>query len=92
MFAEHTVQSIIALACLDRGVTDREKDDLQMVLIGKSPRDCAVVKYKDAAKRLGLSLPQIKMLAKDGKLKKVYGQGTRKAMGVTEESLRKLAS
>lgn len=92
MFAEPTMEHILAIACTDRGVTDREKEALQILLLGKTQGDFAVVKYRDAAKRLGLSLPQIKMLAKSGALKKVYGQGTHKAMGVTEESLRKLAS
>ena len=92
MFAEHTAQSIIALACIDKGVTDKEKDDLQMLLIGRRPGDCAVVRYRDAAKRLNLSLPEIKRLAKTGTLKRVYGQGTTRAIGVTEESIRRLAS
>ena len=68
MFAEHTVDSIVALANLDKGVTDRERDALQMVLLGKRlGGGCAVVKYKVAAQRLGLSVSAVKKLVETGR-------------------------
>ena len=90
MFAEHTIESIVALACLDKGATDAEKDELQGLLLGRR-RTRAVVKYRDAAKRLGLSLPTVKRLVKDGRLKGIPGTGKR-ACGISEESLERYSA
>lgn len=93
MFAEHTQSSILALACIDKGVTDAEKNALQLLLLGKHKTPCAVVvKYKDAASRLGLSIPTIKRLVAEGRLTKVHATSTKRACGVTEESLNAIAS
>ena len=93
MFAEHTVRSIIALACIDKGVTDAEKDALGRVLsgVGKEQDVAECVKYATAAKMLGLSVPTIKRLVKSGKLKAGKGTGS-SALGVTLESVRRFAS
>lgn len=92
MYADHTVKSIMAIACLDAGVTDKEKEALQLLLLGKKDGCGEVaVKYKDAARMLNLSVIGVKQLVKAGRLKKVIGSGSR-AIGVTSESLRKLAS
>lgn len=90
MFSQHTAKSIIALACLDEGVTDAEKDALQSVLAGRR-RECAVVRYGEAAKRLGLSVPTIKRLVKDGKLRGVKGIGSR-YYGIAEESIERYSA
>lgn len=90
MFACHTRDSIIALACIDKGVTENEKQALVSLLSGRASPS-AVVKYKDAAKRLGLTVPTVKKLAVKGILKRVVNGGTR-ACGVTEDSLINYAS
>lgn len=90
MFSEHTKKSIIALACIDEGVTDAEKDALESVLTGRR-RPCAVVRYSDAAKRLGLSVPTIKRLVKSGRLQGIKGIGTRYC-GITEESIERYSA
>lgn len=93
MFAEHTVRSIIALACIDKGVTDAEKDALERVLSGEGREQDSVrcVKYATAAEMLGLSVPTIKRLVKSGRLKAVSGTGSI-ALGVTLESVKRFAS
>ena len=90
MFSQHTVKSIIALACIDEGVTDAEKDALQGVLLGRR-RTSPVVKSRDAATRLGLSLPTIKRLVKNGKLRGVKGVGSR-YYGIAEESIERYSA
>lgn len=92
MFDERTASSILALACLDDKVTQKERDALQLLLLGKNPADCHIVKYRDAAARLGMSYNAVKSLVAKGKLKKVYATGSKKAYGISEDSLRKLAS
>jgi len=91
MFSDHTRRSIIALACIDEGVTDTEKDALQGVLLGRRTASSAVVRYKDAAKRLGLSVPTIKRLVKSGRLQGVKGIGTRYC-GISEESIERYSA
>ena len=90
MFSEHTKKSIIAIACIDDGVTDAEKDALEGVLSGRR-RLCAVVRYRDAAKRLGLSVPTIKRLVKSGQLRGVKGIGSR-CYGISEESIERYSA
>lgn len=90
MFAQHTVDSILALACIDKGVTEREKSALTAILSGDFATS-AIVKYKDAARRLGLTVPTIKKLAIKGILMRVVNGGCR-ACGVTEDSLIAYAS
>ena len=90
MFAQHTVESIVALACIDRGVTDTEKDALQRVLLGVSD-DCKVVRYKDAARMIGLSLPTVKRLVKCGRLTGAIGTGSR-ALGITLRSIERFGA
>lgn len=92
MYSHHTISSILALASIDENVTSSEKDALQMLLLGKKESCCKIVRYKDAADRLGLSVSAVKKLTRDGKLKKVYGLGDKKACGISEESIRRLAS
>lgn len=93
MFADHTVQSIIALACIDKGVTDAEKDALSRVLSGirDEPSPAGCVRYAEAARMLNLSVPTIKRLVKRGALKPIIGTGAN-ALGVTMESVRRYAS
>ena len=90
MFSEHTKKSIIAIACIDDGVTDAEKDALEGVLSGRR-RLCAVVRYRDAAKRLGLSVPTIKRLVKSGRLQGIKGIGNRYC-GISEESIERYSA
>lgn len=86
MFSEATRNSIIVLACADTKVTESEKNALQRVLCGDSRVISRVVKYKDAAKILGVSYPTIKNLVARNVLKGVAG-GSGRMIGVTEESL-----
>lgn len=90
MFAHHTIDSILALACVDKGVTEREKKALTYLLTGRD-NVSQVVKYKDAAERLGLTVSTIKKLANNGILKRVINGGCR-ACGITEDSLIAYAS
>ena len=85
MFASHTRESIIALAVIDKGVTEAERKTLMSVLTGKRPIS-EVVSYKDAARMIGMSVCTVKKLAAQGILKRIVNGGKR-ACGVTEESL-----
>lgn len=85
MFADHTRESIIALAVIDKGVTEAERKSLAAILSGKQPTS-AVVSYRDAARRLGVSVATIKKLATRGILKRIVNGGVR-ACGVTEDSI-----
>lgn len=92
MFADHTVQTVAAVVGVDKGVTDAERDALMRVLLGfREPTVGRCVRYAEAAKLLGVSVPTIKRLVKAGRLKAVRGAGEC-AMGVTFESVRGYAS
>ena len=77
----------MAIAVEDETATDHEKDELQLVLLGKrTPRAMSVVRYKDAARMLDLSVLTVKRLVKAGRLKAAAGSGSR-SCGVTRTSL-----
>lgn len=86
MFAEQTRNAICALVAIDTGVTSAEREMLVHILSGKVMKQVGIVKYADAAKRLNLSVPSIKKMVANGKLKAVSTGGPR-SCGVTEESL-----
>ena len=90
MFSESTKNAICALVAIDSSVTPAERERLVEVLSGRAGRMIGVVKYKDAAKRLNLSVPSIKKMVANGKLKTVSTGGPR-SCGVTEESLMAIA-
>lgn len=90
MFAPHTIAAITALACVDAGVTPREKDALCALLRGRSPAapsPVAVVKYPEVARLTGLSLATVKRMARGGAFTKVYNHGAAHACGVTAASV-----
>lgn len=88
MFAEITQNMIMAAAISDKGVTEREKESLLDFITGtkKSSEVNKIVKYRDAADRLGVSIPTIKRLVKEGRLTPILGSGNR-AIGVTLSSM-----
>lgn len=92
MFAEYTIAAIMSLAAVDKTATSDDRDRLQDALTGVSRSKGILVRYSEAARRLGVSVPTVKRLAKQGRLKKVYGLGNKNAIGVTEDSLARFAS
>lgn len=90
MFTDATRNAMIALAAVDPGVTAAEWEALSSLLsgqpAGERARKCGIVKYADAARRLGVSVQSIKRMAQNGLLRRVSTGGPR-ACGVTEESL-----
>lgn len=62
---------------------------------GESPESKPIpriITRGEAAKILGKSRARVSQLAKAGHLKKVFAVGAKKALGYTEESIRKLSS
>jgi excisionase family DNA binding protein len=86
MFAPMTKASILAIARLDQGVSRDERDALIRVVSGVRQLD-PMLRYRDAAARLNVSLATVRRLVKSGKLKTVAGSGSRN-IGVTAESVR----
>lgn len=86
MFAPHTVEAIVALAAVDGGVTETERQNLRTLLAGR--RSFGRVTYKEAARRLNFSVPTVKKMAREGTLERVYTTGnSTRACGVSEESV-----
>lgn len=92
MFAPMTKAAIWSIAEMDNGIDKAERDSLAAVINGGiSHREDAMVRYRDAARRLNVSLETVKRLARLGRLQKVIGGGKR-AIGVTESSLHSFIS
>lgn len=94
MFSESTKGAMLALAAVDTGVTNAEREALAWILSGRDAartRRCGIVKYAEAARRLGMSVQSVKRMAANGLLRRVSTGGPR-AYGVTEESLIGFAS
>lgn len=85
MFAQHTIEAIIALACIDTGVTESEKNKLQFLLHNGST-SAKIVRFKEAAKMLNLTQPTVRRMAASGILQGVKTGGVR-SNGVTEQSI-----
>lgn len=86
MFSSSTSHAILVLAMNDEKATETEKSALKRVLTGDVRASSRVVKYKEAARRLGLSYQTIKNLVGSGALKGVRGSAGR-MVGVSEESI-----
>lgn len=91
MFTESTRSAMMALAAIDVRATEEERTALAAVLSGRQEaeertRNCRIVKYAEAAKRLGVSVQSVKRMAGKGVLRRVTTGGIR-ACGVTEDSL-----
>lgn len=91
MFSDATRNAICALAAVDEGVTPAEREMLSGLLSGRRGRSVGIVKYAEAARRLGLSVPSVKRLVANGRLRSVSTGGPR-ACGVTEDSLMRFAT
>lgn len=88
MFAKTTTLSILALVDADPTATDTERERIRRAcLMGDGAQVSAVLSFAEAASRLGARNPQFaRNLAHDGRLKSVYGSGSR-PMGVTAASV-----
>lgn len=88
MFAKTTTLSILALVDADPTATDTERERIRRAcLMGDGAEVSAVLTFAEAAHRLGARNPQFaRNLAHDGRLKSVYGSGSR-PMGVTAASV-----
>ena len=92
MFALMTKAAILSIAEMDKGIDKAERDSLMAVISGGAVRpEDAMVRYRDAARRLNVSLETVKRLARLGKLRKVIGGGKR-AIGVSESSINNFVS
>lgn len=92
MFAPMTKAAILSIAEMDNGLDKAERDSLMAVISGGATRpEDTMVRYRDAARRLNVSLETIKRLARLGKLRKVIGGGKR-AIGVSESSINNFVS
>lgn len=92
MFAPMTKAAIMSIAEMDKGIDKAERDSLVAIISGEGSRPAdAMVRYRDAARRLNVSLETVKRLARLGKLRKVIGGGKR-AIGVAESSINNFVS
>ena len=86
MFSTATSHAILVLALNDEKATENEKTAIKRVLSGDTRSASRIVKYKDAARRLGLSYQTVKNLVGRGALRGVRGSAGR-MVGVSEESI-----
>lgn len=89
MFSQHTVEAIVAITAIDKGVTADEKRRLDELLSRHTERESVMpfITYTFAAKNLKRSPSTIKRLVKAGRLRPVIGTGC-KAIGISWESYR----
>ncbi len=91
MFPPSIRQAILTLANADDRIMDKERKALQELLDGegkyiRTRTPSRVVRYREVADRLGISLPTVKALVNAGRLQGVQGVG-KSYIGVTESSL-----
>lgn len=90
MFSRKTVEKIVALLVSDPGVSAAEREAVYRALEQGQAKtvvaNVRIVKFADAAGRLGVSVGTVRNMVRRGRLKAAYGS-SHKAIGVREESL-----
>lgn len=91
-----TTRTIIRAAVeADKTLTPTDREAIESVMDSRDPFDTLLprlVRYEEAAAQLRCSRARIKQLVASGALVRVVPHGGKRAIGVTERSLRELLS